>query len=453
MAGKGRHAAAAAVATPYDRGRTDRDSGGSQATRIVGLTDELDFWHTPDHVPYVTILVAEHLEHWPIKSTTFRRWLSHMFYEMEAAAPNSTALASALEVIEGKALHEGKEHPVFTRVASVENYPLIYLDLCDDRWRATEISADGWRTLASHDVPIWFRRSRGMSALPQPEHGCSIDGLRDFLNVASDEDFALCVSWAVAALRHQGPYPILCLHGEQGAAKTTVARMLRALIDPNAAPVRAEPKDSRDLAISARNGWIIALDNLSSIRPWMSDALCRLSTGGGWVGRALYTDSEEVIFDAQRPILITGISEVATRGDLLDRSILLTLPAIPEEARAPEFELWARFNEASPRLLGALLDGVVSALRYERDVLLRQTPRMADFARWAVAAEKVYPWPDGTFLRAYRHNRRDSHEIALEASPVASEVRRLLHLLASGRERRRSCWRHWKRGLLVKRRT
>jgi hypothetical protein len=51
---------------------------------------------------------------------------------------------------------------------------------------------------------------------------------------------------------------------------------------------------------------------------------------------------------------------------------------------------------------------------------------MADFARWSVAAEKVYPWPDGTFLRAYRLNRRDSHEISLEASPVASEVRRLL---------------------------
>jgi hypothetical protein len=265
-----------------------------------------------------------------------------------------------------------------------------------------------------------------MSALPQPEHGGSIDELRDFLNVASDGDFALCVSWAVAALRHQGPYPILCLHGEQGAAKTTVARMLRALIDPNAAPVRAEPRDPRDLAISATNGWIIAMDNLSSIRPWLSDALCRLSTGGGWVTRALYTDSDEIIFDAQRPILITGISEVATRGDLLDRSILLTLPAISEEARAPESELWARFNEASPRLLGALLDGVVSALRHERDVSLDQTPRMADFARWSVAAENAYPWPAGTFLLAYRHNRRDSHEISLEASPVASEVRRLL---------------------------
>ena len=111
----------------------------------------------------------------------------------------------------------------------------------------------------------------------------------------------LLAAWLVAAFRPHGPYPILVLHGEQGSAKSTTARVLRALLDPNTAPLRGEPRDLRDVMIAASNGWIISFDNLSRIPHWLSDALCRLATGGGFSTRELYTDSEEVLFDAQRP--------------------------------------------------------------------------------------------------------------------------------------------------------
>ena len=63
--------------------------------------------------------------------------------------------------------------------------------------------------------------------------------------------------------------------------------MLKKLIDPCAAPDRAGPRDERDLMIRARNGWVLAFDNLSKLPDWLSDALCRLSTGGGFSTRAL----------------------------------------------------------------------------------------------------------------------------------------------------------------------
>ena len=44
--------------------------------------------------------------------------------------------------------------------------------------------------------------------------------LRPFLNVADEGDYRLLVTWLLAALRPCGPYPILVLHGEQGAAKS-----------------------------------------------------------------------------------------------------------------------------------------------------------------------------------------------------------------------------------------
>ena len=52
-----------------------------------------------------------------------------------------------------------------------------------------------------------------------------------------------------------------------------------------------------------------------------SKTLSVLATGGGFAVRQLYTNREEEIFQAQRPIILNGISQVATRGDLLDRAI------------------------------------------------------------------------------------------------------------------------------------
>ncbi len=111
----------------------------------------------------------------------------------------------------------------------------------------------------------------------------------------------LVIAWALAVLRYYGPYPILVLAGEQGSAKSTFSKMLRALLDPNTAPLRALPREDRDLFIAANNGHLLSFDNVSGLPAWISDTLCRLATGGGFAVRQLYTDQDEALFDAQRP--------------------------------------------------------------------------------------------------------------------------------------------------------
>ncbi len=185
-----------------------------------------------------------------------------------------------------------------------------------------------------------------MQALLRPVQDGNIEELRGFLNLGTDDDqpnqWRLLVGWLLMALRPTGPYPVLCLYGEQGSAKSTAVRMLRSLVDPNTSPLRAEPRDTRDLAIAASNQWCVSLDNLSRIPVWLSDALCRLATGGGFSTRELYSDGEEYVFDGQRPVILNGITEIATRGDLMDRALVITLPPIPDEKRLPERELCAR---------------------------------------------------------------------------------------------------------------
>ncbi|MFL6211815.1 MAG: DUF3854 domain-containing protein [Pyrinomonadaceae bacterium] len=389
----------------------------TQASVLVEVTEGAELFHTSDGDAYATIQVNGHHETWPLKSRGFRDWLSKRYYETEGSIPNSQALQDALNTLQGIARHEGQAIEIHTRLAA--NDGCIWLDLCDEGWRAVKISAEGWEVVS--ESPVKFRRTRGMRALPTPVSGGSISLLRDLVNVAAG-DWVLLISWLVTAFRPGYPFPILVLHGEQGSAKSTVSKMLRELIDPNVAPLRSEQRDERDLMLAATNSWIIALDNLSKLPNWLSDALCRLSTGGGFATRTLYENDEETLFMAMRPIILNGIEELTTRSDLLDRSVIIHLPAIPPAKRKTEAEVWQKFESIRPYMLGSLLDAVSHALRHVGHVQLEQKPRMADFALWATAAEESFGLARGAFMSALTGNRENANELALDASLIAAPL-------------------------------
>ncbi len=396
----------------------------SQSTRLVTLATNagVELFHTPESDAYATIEVDGHKETWPLKVKGFRRWLARLFYEEEDKAPGSQALQDALGVLEGKALYDGPEFAVFTRLA--EHNGMIYLDLANERWQAVEVTTSGWQVVDM--PPAKFRRAKGMLPLPMPVTGGSLAALRPFVNVATEADWRLVVSWLIAALRPTGPYPVLIVHGEQGSAKSTSVRVVRALVDPNKAALRTTPRDERDLAIAATNGWIIAFDNLGHLSKQLSDALCRLATGTGFATRELYTDADEVIFEAQRPIALNAIEELATEGDMLSRAMVLYLPPIPEEARKDEKTFWRDFEQARPQLLGAMLDVVSAGLKALPSMHLDRLPRMADFALWACATADACGWTAQNFLDAYKDVREAAYDLTLDASPVAPFIRELV---------------------------
>ncbi|MDX6269893.1 MAG: hypothetical protein QOD28_1116 [Acidobacteriota bacterium] len=394
-----------------------KEKSKSQASLLVEVAEDAELFHTGDGDTYATIPINSHRETWALKSRGFRDWLSKRFYETEGSIPNAQSMQDALNTLQGIARHDGAEIEVHTRLAAKND--CIWLDLCDEEWRIVKISAEGWEIVS--EAPIKFRRTRGMRPLPTPVTGDSISLLRDLLNV-TDADWVLLVSWLVAAFRPGYPFPVLVIHGEQGSAKSTVSKVLRDLIDPNIAPLRSEQRDERDLMLAATNSWIIALDNLSKLPVWLSDALCRLSTGGGFATRTLYENDEETLFMAMRPIIINGIEELTTRSDLLDRSVIIHLPAIPPERRKTEAEVWREFEFARPFILGSLLDAVSHALRNVGKVQIEQLPRMTDFALWATAAEQSFGLENRAFISTFMGNRESANELALEASPIAATL-------------------------------
>ncbi len=397
----------------------------SQATLLIELAAAAGtiLFRTPDHEAYATVTIDRHTETWPVKSRPFRRYLARLFYRATKGAPGSQALQDAIGVLEGHALFGQQVHPVSVRVAEANHH--IYIDLANEGWEVIEVGPDGWAMRPAADVPVKFRRAKGMLALPTPRRGGSLGPLRDYLNIEG-RDWILFLAWLLMAFRPKGPYPVLALLGEQGSGKSWVARTARELVDPNRASLRSEPRDPRDLIIAATNSWVVSLDNVSRVEDWLSDCLCRLATGGGFTTRELYTDSDETIFDAQRPIVTNGIEDYIVRGDLLDRALIVRVPVIPDDKRRSEAEMVAHFERLRPAILGALLDLVAGTLRALPTVSAPRVYRMADFCFWSLAAEAAGAWDAGEFMVAYGANREAANETALEASIIIPALREMM---------------------------
>jgi hypothetical protein len=405
----------------------------TQAEELLALADGQDYFHAPDGRAFALVVAEvdgqDHQETLPVRGKDFRSWLGRRYFLKTKKAPSSGMLQDVLGVLEARARYEGGQRQVCCRVGECAGK--VYLDLADRKWRVVEIGPDGWRVRGLS--PVRFRRPRGMQALPEPQAGGDIKELQQFLNLDRDkDDWLLVLGWLAQSLFPFGPYPVLCLHGEQGSAKSTASRVLRSMVDPSTAPLRSLPRDERDLIIAAGNSWLFTLDNLSVIDGWLSDALCRLATGGGFSTRELYSDAEEVIFDAQRPVLLNGIEELSSRPDLLDRAIVLQLPGLQDDKRQPERVFWARFEEARPRILGALLDALAGALRLREQVRFERLPRMADFAILAEAVSQSLGWKAGAFLDAYELNRDEQDRAALEGSILYEPLKALMQ--------QQACW-------------
>jgi hypothetical protein len=147
----------------------------------------------------------------------------------------------------------------------------------------------------------------------------------------------------------------------------------------------------------------------------------------GFGARLLYSNDDEALFDGARPIILNGIEEVVERPDLAERSLFSVCEPIAEATRKSEDEVKAEFAAVHASVLGALLDAVSVGLRNAPNLKPPMLPRMADFAKWAIACEPAL-WKPGEFLLVYRANIQGTVESVLEASPVAVAVRTFLRV-------------------------
>ncbi len=399
-----------------------KEASVDQAAMLVDMAlSKANVFATPKGEVYAQIRFADRIETITVSDKgAFKRWLMHEYHELTGIIPQATALFSAVEVIVAKAEWGTREKKdVFVRKAFYQEK--LYIDLANKDCQVIEVDKDGWRVL-SDNIPVSFRRPEGMLPLPVPVRGGKLSELKPFVNISDQDDWLLLQAWLLGSYHPEGPYPVLGLSGEGGSAKSSMARYVRRLIDPHEALLRREPKDEQTFSIMAHNSYVVALDNLSRISNKLSDMMCTLATGSGDAFRKHYSNNEEVIFNEKRPQIFTGIEELATRGDLIDRCILLSLPTIDKSKRRDEKSLNQAFDEAHPRMLGALLDIISLAMHNLPNTHLDELPRMADFALWVQAAEEAITDEKGSILRAYYQNKEKGIEFELEASPIGKAI-------------------------------
>jgi hypothetical protein len=380
--------------------------------------------------PYAAVRIDKHLETLPLNSTRFRNWLCKEFYEKENAILNSESINSVLNILKAKAEFGVNRKTLHLRIGDIAEDPYtIYYDLTNKDWQAVKITATesncNERTWTIGYSPVIFRRysNQQPQVYPCREYSSDIfDRFMELINI-KDEDNKLLLKCYIIALFIPGvPKPVLMLHGEQGSAKSTLQELIKMLVDPSSILTLSFPRDINELIQKLSHNYVAYFDNISSIKEWISDELCRAVTGSGFSKRQLYTDDDDVIYNFKRCIGFNGINLGATKADLLDRGLIIQLERISKEKRRKLSDIWNDFEKIKPQLLGYIFDILVDVVQVKKNggIKLNSQPRMADFAEIAEIISRSMRNRNNKFLETYHKNIGLQTEQALEASPVAS---------------------------------
>ena len=386
--------------------------------------------HTAEGAGVALIEIEGRQEVHMLNSAGFDRWLRGQVYAAHKVGIPDQAMKTAIATLGAVGTFEGPE--VQTHLRCAKQGDAYYLDLCDDGWKAVRIAAGEWSLLDRS--PVHFIRTAGARPLPQPGARGNVNLLWKHLNIPKDAR-PLVLAWLLDAMRPDTPYPVLELAGEMGSSKSTTQRRLRALIDPVAVPLRGAPKCVEDIHIAAANAQVCSFENLSSLSQDMQDALCILSTGGGYATRQLYTNGEEHVITSKRPVMLNGINAVATAPDLIERVITVELPTIAAGKRQDEQAMEAAWLRDCRAIFTGLLTLFAEALEMLPKVEIPEgmQKRMLDYQRLGEAVCMALGGKAGEFSQRLDSMHGDSLARGLESYGVAVGIQ-ILAARPEGRE-------------------
>jgi hypothetical protein len=324
-------------------------------------------------IPHALAKIDDYYDVLLIEGSKFKRYISKLYYDAnEGKIAYPEAIKTAVSQLEAKAEFEGKTIPLHLRVAWSNPHntkDIIYYDLSDSKRRCIKITDNSWN-IVDNQLEVLFRRYRHLSPQIEPINVLSnnnnvddidntdntiLDKFIDLLNVKDDDNKLLLKCYIISLFIPEIQKPILMLHGEQGSAKSTLQELIKTFVDPSSIKTLTFPRDTNEFIQQLSHNYVAVYDNISDIKEWISDLLCRSVTGNGFSKRSLYTDDDDFFYNFKRVVGLNGINLGATKSDLLDRGLIIQLERIPKENRKKVDEIWKEFEELKPKLLGTCL--------------------------------------------------------------------------------------------------
>ena len=396
-----------------------KDKRGTQAQQVIDyvLQENTDIFLNQFKEPCLIYPENSFIAQ-KINSKKTAQLLSKLYWDKKHKPVSARAVKEATVTLQGIATFDKKEtKEVHNRIAWHDED--LYYDLGDNE-HVVHITKEGWAVKTTS--PVLFQRFNHQKIQVIPQRGGKLEDFVKLVNISGQNNILLLLTSLVVSFIPDIPRPILAINGDPGSAKSTLLREMRDLIDPSVVPLSTPPKKASGLAQLASHNYVTYFDNLSYISGELSDFLCRLVTGDGFSKRELYSDDEDVLYSYKRVVGMCGINQVATKGDLLDRCVIITLDLIDNKKRKEEKLVWREFNEQKPKILGSIFDCLSYCLKTAPSLKIDSAPRMMDAFRYATAASQFLGYKENNLEKAFSLNKINQNEEAIEASPIAQVV-------------------------------
>lgn len=340
------------------------------------------------------------------------------------------------ECVEDLAAHAqvyGERMDTFYRLAPLPDGG-IAIDIGDTARTQVWIKP-GYVEIVTRGSILPFRRSKSMQALSTPADIGEINRLNRYIKV-HPRILVVIKAWITYTIAHPkqdaSKYVILVLQGGEGSGKTSLSKILQRLIDPTAMGVRAFPRNVQDLALATQASHLVIFDNIRSISPQMSDALCMSSTGGSLSTRKLYTDDGQANLSLHGAVILNGIHAQIDQPDLAQRCLPIRLKPMSHQDRLPDGVLAAQFEADLPYIMRGLYDLIAKILTHLPSAKATLPTRMMGFSHWLAAMEKALGAPTEAFQDVYQDAISEAQLDAVMDNPVGEAVLDLLARESTG---------------------
>ena len=379
---------------------------------------EMELFTDPNDNRYATVTINGVKHNYEIGGKNHNEAVSLRYYELTSDLPDAKSLKKFNDKLRFKARYNSSVRDTFLRFAFIDGE--IYVDLCNLDGQAVHITPNGWELVAN--PPVNFIRQPHMQPLPVPARGGNYLDILNFLNIKREDDKLLVLTWPLVATITPIPRAILLLYGSPGACKSSSISVLRGMIDPSYQMHTYVQKTVNEAALYLAANAIPTFDNLSEVSKDVENILCMAVTGGGISKRKLYTDTDSVILQIKRAVIITSLDIPTSASDLLDRTIAVELERIPPDKRLADDAVKRDYAAKLPGILGGMYDALVQMLTLHDKVSATVLPRMADYAQWACAAASALGFSEEDFIKAYSRASLRVQNDALEDEGFANTL-------------------------------